>query len=54
MDAVCTSIADAGRALGIGRTKVYELINSGALKTIKIGRRRLIRVSSIEALVSER
>lgn len=36
---------------GIGRTKVYELINAGKLKTIKIGGRRLILADSLEALL---
>jgi excisionase family DNA binding protein len=28
---------DAARALGIGRTKVYELIRSGALRSVRVG-----------------
>ncbi len=35
---------------GLGRTKLYELINSGKIKTIKVGKRRLIVYSSLEAL----
>ena len=36
------SLNDAFDAIGIGRVKGYELINSGALKTLKIGRRRVV------------
>ena len=36
---------------GIGRTKLFELIDSGQLKSINIGKRRLISVASIRALV---
>lgn len=45
------SIADACRSIGIGRTKLYELISEGRLETVKIGRRTLILTRSVEALV---
>ncbi|WP_433908765.1 helix-turn-helix domain-containing protein [Sphingomonas yabuuchiae] len=48
----CTAI-DAARSLGIGKTKLYELIGQGKLKTIKIGRRTLIKADSIRTLVDE-
>lgn len=48
----CTAI-DAARSLGIGKTKLYELIGQGKLKTIKIGRRTLIKADSIRMLVDE-
>jgi excisionase family DNA binding protein len=35
-------IPDAMGQLGVGRSTVYELIASGALQTVKIGRRTLI------------
>ncbi len=38
-------------ALGIGKTKLYELMARGDLESIRIGRRRLILGQSIEALV---
>jgi len=50
MERITTSVADARKALGIGNTKIYELINSGQLDTIRIGRRRLIKIASIERL----
>jgi hypothetical protein len=42
-----------GRRLAgnIGRTKFYELINEGKVKTIKIGRRRLVVVRSIREML---
>lgn len=44
---------DAGKALGgLGRTKVYELITSGELRTVKIGRRRFVPASAIDEYVS--
>lgn len=41
------SIPEAAEALGIGRTLVYDLIASGRLRTVKVGRRRLVPASSI-------
>lgn len=44
---------DAGQALGgLGRTKVYELITSGELRTVKIGRRRFVPASAVEEYVA--
>ena len=40
--------------LGIGRSKVYELIGTGELETIKLGSATLILVESITALVERR
>jgi len=37
--------------LGIGKTKLYELIAEGELETIRIGRRTLIMQASIDALI---
>jgi excisionase family DNA binding protein len=50
MEAMLCSIADAARALNLGRSKVYELIGEGRLETVTIGRRRLVRLNSIRAL----
>lgn len=53
MKAILASIPDAQIALGIGRSTAYRLIDDGTLETIKIGRRTLIKVSSIRALAGE-
>lgn len=45
------SIAEACNAIGFGRTKLYELIDDGAVDTVKIGRRRLVRVRSLLQLL---
>ena len=52
MEPVTISVADARKALGIGITKIYELMKAGQLDTISIGRRRLIKTASIRALVA--
>ncbi len=49
MDPINLSIIDAARALGVGRSKLYELINAGQLETVKLGTRTLVRVASVRA-----
>jgi len=44
------SILEAAVALGIGRTKVYELINQDVLHPLKIGKRTLIPRYQLESL----
>ena len=46
-------INDFCRAFGLGRTKVYELIGSGKLKTVTIGGRRLVPCDAAEALLNQ-
>lgn len=50
MERLLYSIADARAALGIGRSKVYQLMGEGKISTVRIGRRRLIQGESIRAL----
>lgn len=47
----CT-IGEACEATGLGRTKLYELIGEGCLDTTTIGRRRLVSVHSLLALLA--
>jgi excisionase family DNA binding protein len=46
----CT-INEACEVTGLGRTKLYELIGTGHLTTTTVGRRRLVLVSSLQALL---
>jgi excisionase family DNA binding protein len=46
------AIKQAIYELGISRTALYELIEAGKLKTVKIGRRRLVPVEAIEELIA--
>ena len=45
-------VRDACRMTGIGRSKLYELIESGDIEVIKIGRMTLISVSELEAFIA--
>lgn len=38
---------DAAKSLGIGRSTVFELIKSGELASVRIGRRRLVPVAGV-------
>ena len=40
--------AEAAKIAGIGRTKLYEALGSGDLKSFRIGTRRLIRLSELD------
>ena len=46
---LAVSPGDAARMAGIGRTKLYELMATNEIASVKLGSRRLIRVSAIEA-----
>lgn len=41
----------AAARLGIGRTKLRELLSTGQLRSVRIGRRVLVPVGEVEAYV---
>jgi excisionase family DNA binding protein len=41
------SVGDAARRAGVSRTFLYERISSGELPTVKLGKRRLVRVEAL-------
>jgi excisionase family DNA binding protein len=47
------SINETAEALRLGRTSIYNFIKDGRLETVKLGRRTLVKVSSIKALIGE-
>lgn len=46
------SVSDAARCLGVGRTLFYELLVSGEIASVHIGRRRLILTSEIDRFLA--
>jgi excisionase family DNA binding protein len=46
------TVRQAKQLLSIGHTKTYELIKSGALETVKVDKRRMIKFDSIERLAA--
>jgi excisionase family DNA binding protein len=45
-------VTEAAQALGISRSYAYELVASGFLASVRLGRRVLVPVSAIEDLVA--
>ncbi|MDF4250454.1 helix-turn-helix domain-containing protein [Streptomyces sp. WMMB303] len=45
-------VSDAVRATRLGKTRVYELIRTGRLRTVKEGRVRLIPASALREYVA--
>lgn len=50
---LCYPPREVAILLGIGRTKVYELIGSGRLDAISIGRARRITADSLHRFIQE-
>ena len=49
---LAVTVKQACAILGVGPTKMWELIGTDGVKTVNIGRRRLVIYSSLEALVT--
>ena len=45
------TVKEASRALGIGVTKIYELIAEGKLVAVKLGHRTLIKAEAMNAMI---
>lgn len=48
----CT-VREACSGTGLGKTKMHELISGGAVESLKVGRRRLVNVSSLLKFVGQ-
>lgn len=53
MQPITVSVRDAAAAIGIGRTTLFNLIKRGQLDVVRIGRRTLVKVDSINRLVGD-
>lgn len=42
---------EVGEITTLGKTKIFELIKSGQLPVVKIGKRTLVRCSDLEAFI---
>ena len=51
MEPIAVRILEAVRLTGIGRSKLYELIASGDIETVKIGSCTLILMASLHGLI---
>jgi len=53
IDPLTVRVAEAVRLTGLCRSKIYELIASGDIETVKVGRCTLIPMASLRALVGQ-
>lgn len=53
VDRLCTT-SEAQEILGIKRTKLNELVQSGEIRSLKIGKSRRIPASSLQEFISRR
>jgi len=53
MSQILMSIAQVCEETGLGRTRVYEELTSGRLKSIKVGSRRLVPSSMLDEWIAE-
>ncbi|MGO9961940.1 MAG: helix-turn-helix domain-containing protein [Acidimicrobiales bacterium] len=51
-DQLLVTPEEAARRLSVGRTTIYELMASGALQSVNIGRCRRVPVSSLSSFVN--
>ena len=45
-------ISTAVRITGLSRSRIYELIQTGDIETVKVGRATLVQFQSLKSLVS--
>ncbi len=53
MEKLMVTVAEAAQMLGVCRNRVYELIYSGQLASVKMGRSRRISVDELKRFVAE-
>jgi excisionase family DNA binding protein len=49
---ITISVDEAMSAIGIGKTLLYQLLNDGSLRSIKVGKKRLVIVESIHEWIA--
>lgn len=50
-DSICVRVNDAARMIGVGRTKLYELIAAGEIETVKLGKSTRVTTASLHDLI---
>lgn len=51
-DRLLLPIIEAARKVGLGRSKFYELVSEGRVKTVRVGRRRLVSAAALDEFVA--
>ncbi|HEY9471707.1 MAG TPA: helix-turn-helix domain-containing protein [Propionibacteriaceae bacterium] len=49
----CLSVEQAAQLLNVGRSTAYDLIRSGQLRSVKIGRRRLVPRDALDSFIDK-
>ena len=52
MTKITTSVREACEMTGLGKTKLYELMAEGKIQSGTVGRRRLVKIDSLHALIA--
>ncbi len=50
---ISVGIDNAAKLTGLSRSRIYELMGEGKVRSVHIGRRRLVLVSSLRELLGE-
>ena len=50
--AIAVTINQAGNLIGVGRSKIYQLIGQGRLPLVKLGKRSLVPVGALQAFIA--
>ena len=53
MEALCCSVADAAKSIGVCRATIYNWMSEGRIDTRRVGGRRLVKIESVRKLVGE-
>jgi excisionase family DNA binding protein len=53
MEPVGITVKDASTKLSVCQATIYNLMNAGKLDSFTVGRKRLIKITSIQKLVGE-
>ena len=51
MERLTVTVTEAAEILGVSRTSAYELVRAGTLPAVRLGRRIVIRRTTLEELV---
>jgi len=51
MEPLLMDVEGAAKVLGIGRSLFYQLLQTGQIESLKIGRRRVVPAAAVEAFV---
>ena len=51
IEPICVKVNDAARMIGVGRTKLYELIAAGEVDVVKLGKSTRVTTASLKSLV---